>query len=916
VIVAARNATGTIEATLESLLGQTLRDWEAVVVDDGSTDDTASVVAAFSHRDERIRLLRRSAAGTSVARNHGIDAAQSDWLLFLDADDWLAPVALEALVDAVGAEPGADGAYGGYDRVDDRGGLISRDPATRSGDLFVEFARTCLFAIHACVVRRALVERLGGFDPELVVCQDWDLWQRVCRTGARFVAVPETVALYRARAGSASMDPHGLVREGLRLIDLGHSADPRVAAPSPEHALGAPRAGLPEVRVSVVLWACGLALGQGLGWTELLSPIVDDLSAVLSPYDVAERLFQAVPIGAIRPLDDWPGLWASLEEPLDALLERLEEISHSPRLARRARRILERLVCETGPRRPLVVGLTTQVVVELTAELRDVPAAGERLRCELGLGGVPLGTIELPICDGLVPATVIADVAADLYAWEILGAFLAGSVYPALESAAEEGRAVLRRGEVVLASAPTDEADALRSDPHGFVGWTVFLQELWDRRSWTDERFYDPDAETGAPDLTIEAADGRVTVEVALAVPDVDVAAERLVVSFTAGGSPVAVFEIPGARRIAAQELRVAALLASGFEACRVAVRQGLLGSGWTGASLRERLREAAARGAPGPVAPGVAVLERRPGAAVGTSVSRWAALPADAWPELEEAARVAGERIRSDGGRPTRALYAPDVVAGIDRPALGGGEQSQGDGSVSTDRLPILMYHRIADGVTGPAAPFSVAPAAFEEQLAHLRDAGYSGVSLDEWRRAVESKRPLAGRRIAITFDDGYADFLTDAWPLLERFGFTATVFLVAGRIGGTNDWDSAFASEVPLLDWPDVRKLQDAGVSFGAHTMTHPPLTGLGVADVVRESARARSELQIGLGRAVTAFAYPYGDADPAVKHLIGACGYTFGLTTRSGRCELGGGLLDLPRIDVPGDATIERFVESLAQ
>ena len=83
-----------------------------------------------------------------------------------------------------------------------------------------------------------------------------------------------------------------------------------------------------------------------------------------------------------------------------------------------------------------------------------------------------------------------------------------------------------------------------------------------------------------------------------------------------------------------------------------------------------------------------------------------------------------------------------------------------------STDRLPILMYHRVADGGGDPR--YRVTPRAFAEQLGYLRGAGFSSATPDEWRRAMEGRRPLPGRRVMITFDDAYADFAADAWPLL----------------------------------------------------------------------------------------------------------------------------------------------------
>jgi hypothetical protein len=123
-----------------------------------------------------------------------------------------------------------------------------------------------------------------------------------------------------------------------------------------------------------------------------------------------------------------------------------------------------------------------------------------------------------------------------------------------------------------------------------------------------------------------------------------------------------------------------------------------------------------------------------------------------------------------------------------------GGHAQARsGARSILTDRLPILMYHRVAPTGSAAMTRYRVSPEAFEHQLRYLRDGGYYSVSLEDWRLAMQTKTPLPGRAILITFDDGYLDFQTHAWPLLQRFGFSTTVFLVAGAIDESNSWDRA---------------------------------------------------------------------------------------------------------------------------
>jgi peptidoglycan/xylan/chitin deacetylase (PgdA/CDA1 family)/SAM-dependent methyltransferase len=239
---------------------------------------------------------------------------------------------------------------------------------------------------------------------------------------------------------------------------------------------------------------------------------------------------------------------------------------------------------------------------------------------------------------------------------------------------------------------------------------------------------------------------------------------------------------------------------------------------------------------------------------------------------------------------------------------------RAESEEPTQTDRLPILMYHRVASDGAEALAQYRVSPAQFEEQLQYLKDTAHYAVSIEEWHVAMRRHEPLPGRAVLLTFDDGYLDFATQAWPLLEKYGFSATVFLVAGEVGGTNRWDRRFGEEVPLLGWEEIRRLADLGVEFGSHSTSHPDLTRIPPAEVVQEAIRSRAILQEGLGRPVRSFAYPHGGEDQVVRHLVGGSGYTYGFSCRPGRAGLWEPLLALPRIEVSGHARFDDFVRQL--
>jgi peptidoglycan/xylan/chitin deacetylase (PgdA/CDA1 family) len=223
-------------------------------------------------------------------------------------------------------------------------------------------------------------------------------------------------------------------------------------------------------------------------------------------------------------------------------------------------------------------------------------------------------------------------------------------------------------------------------------------------------------------------------------------------------------------------------------------------------------------------------------------------------------------------------------------------------------------MYHRIAPTGAPALANYRVTPEAFREQLRYLNEAGYYSITLDEWRVARELRKPIPGKPVIITFDDGYADFMDFAWPLLKEYGFSATVFLVSNEIGRTNDWDKYYGEVLPLLDWPDILPLQKEGIEFGSHSANHPHLTGISLSEIVKEASISRTVLQEKLGKPIHSFAYPYGSNDRVIQHLVGACGYMYGLTVTSRRCEFNDPLLALPRIGISGSDDLQRFIQKL--
>jgi glycosyltransferase involved in cell wall biosynthesis len=228
VIIAVYNAAETVAETLSSLRPQTHTRWQAIVVDDASSDDTVACVQRLAVDDSRIRLVTQKRMGVSAARNKGIGVSHYDWLLFPDGDDWLAPLHLERMSRSVSARPNLDAVHCGWMRVAPDGTRMEETYGPDAEDLFPVFARRCAFSVHACMVCRSIVEDVRGFDSSLQMCEDWDLWQRIARAGACFGALREVLEVVQHLIGACGYLFALSCRHGFSSFDDSLLALPRI----------------------------------------------------------------------------------------------------------------------------------------------------------------------------------------------------------------------------------------------------------------------------------------------------------------------------------------------------------------------------------------------------------------------------------------------------------------------------------------------------------------------------------------------------------------------------------------------------------------------------------------------------------------------------------------------------------------
>ncbi|MEG4228921.1 sulfotransferase [Microcoleus sp. N9_B2] len=540
-----------------------------------------------------------------------------------------------------------------------------------------------------------------------------------------------------------------------------------------------------------------------------------------------------------------------------------------------------------------------KVTVEVSEPISDICGISQicdRLHCTIQLEGIKLGVVELPVCDGIVAGAVLADAIAAQFAWPILDRYFQ-------RNRCEKGN---RLWETLL--------KPLRPKHD----WTLFLQDFWERPNWQLDNFYQSEIAEEVPTITLEK--DLIAVEVSEELPNIKVELSEIDVLVKVGGVAIGIVTVAVENNfVSAQKLRSTITRNSGFELCVAAVREALLGKPLDGKqSLRSRLASAArqrsnqpewlnAEGYGGIYPPNAVMFGRRSGA-IGTSISRRAALPAAALQEIASAAAIAGEttmEIPQENELPKQVFYAPEIIGSKSfyREPYHSVKPQLSDNHSITKKLPILSYRRISpDGLD------AVTPQIFEQQLHHLKNLGYYSASWENWRSAKLAKTPLPGKAVLMTFDGGYLDFFQYAWPLLKRFDFAATVFLVAESIGKTNSWEKAEGEEVNLMGWPEILQMRDAGIEFGSMSATYQPLTALSPTEIVREAVKSRAILERGLEKPVKCFAYPYGDVDSIVAHLIGASGYTFGVSYKLNYSSFDDSLLSLPRIQVTAENALK--------
>ena len=237
----------------------------------------------------------------------------------------------------------------------------------------------------------------------------------------------------------------------------------------------------------------------------------------------------------------------------------------------------------------------------------------------------------------------------------------------------------------------------------------------------------------------------------------------------------------------------------------------------------------------------------------------------------------------------PTPLLPTPD---GVDREA----------------RVPILMYHHIEQPEPGADSlryDLSVSPQDFEAQLRYLRQEGYESITLNDLALYLTVGKPLPPRPIIITFDDGYTDAYTNAFPLLKRYGFVGTFFLISEPID---------ANDPNFVSWAEVEEMHAAGMKFEPHSFNHPDMRNRGFDFVVFQILAPKEAIEARTGETCRFFAYPLGRYDQFVIDVLRSANFWGAVLTEQGATHTAADLFTLRRVRVHGGDGLDAFIRAL--
>ncbi len=219
---------------------------------------------------------------------------------------------------------------------------------------------------------------------------------------------------------------------------------------------------------------------------------------------------------------------------------------------------------------------------------------------------------------------------------------------------------------------------------------------------------------------------------------------------------------------------------------------------------------------------------------------------------------------------------------------------------------IPILMYHRI--NPYHDTSLYRIWPEEFDWQMQYLKDNGYHSVSITAILDYYQKGLPLPEKPVVITLDDGYRDNYIYALPILEKYGFTATIFITTNTV-------SAEGADNNFLTWNMIREMSNRGITFGCHTLDHSQLTRVSWDEAWRQVADSKNVIEAELGKKVEVFSYPYGLHNYDVETIVKDCGFRAAVTVNPEHVSSADNPFTLNRMGIYSNLSRDGFIYKIS-
>lgn len=952
-VIPAHNAAQTIERSLQSLRRQSVAGWRAIVVDDGSTDATATVVESMTSLDTRITLERQCNGGVSAARNAGLSKTSDPWVVFMDADDWVEPDFLERMLSRTEDGKAVEVVRCGFRRLSASGAEFYRSPPDHADQktFFQDLARTCVGAVHSYMTKTDLVRALGGFDESLRTCEEWDLWQRVARSGARLATVPEHLAVYQMRKGSLSTVGPQLMADAIVVIDRGHSQDRRVPHPSPDHEDGARNDNLETLETWMAVWCAAATYGGGGDWRAVLNQVRNPAGA----HDAAELeagFIEGFCVGEACAVSELGTRLNRLESAVDDIFGGLEALSGVSGLLLQARRTIARRLAHVVPVGRCFLGVEVIHPFQLKRRTAvggcDVLTVMRTPRNAKVLYENASWTARGSVTGLFAGASWITEKSA-VSARKRLRSILTASARDRVGVRGKIARKALeytqRLGWASEQVKPKQDWRSLRrpigKEKHTQVAHADNPKQYWESVfAQPDPWSYETEYERLKYDRTLEVlGDRRQKRALELACAEGHFTRRLADVVGHLKAVDISQTALERAAKRCADKTNI--------EFGRLDFFHDSIAGSWDLIVCSEVLyytndtalldRVAAKIGAA--LAPGGLLLSAhahllvdRPaetgfdwdhpagGKAILKSFEDAGELVPIQSLETELYTIKLFQRRQNAGGSVTEPIVRKAPLGVVLEPSVearvvwGGAVRTRVDVSNGpfTYDVPILMYHRIGFDPNPNLKRYCVHPGMFARQMAYLRRRGFAAMTFAQLAEAKKVGRPLIGRPIVISFDDAYEDVALHAWPILERNGFVATVFTPTGEIGGRSNWDARFGPTVRLMGAAELSALSSAGAEIASHLHTHTRVDRLSSASLLEEGRLSRKIITDITGCSVATVAVPYGTVDRRSAAILLEAGFDLIASSSQGVASILEPSRVTPRLDVAGWRPLEVFAE----